>query len=72
MEQNRIAEETEVEFKDYSELAYKDNGTPDVDLYVNNKFIGIIEVWTDRENGNREYICVNYEMIYLDTILSIQ
>jgi len=29
---------------------------------------GDIEVWCDVENDERDYICVNYEMIYLDTI----
>lgn len=69
-----ITEETEVEFKEYSQLGYIDNfdttpsGSPLVALYVDKKFIGDIEVWCDAENDERDYICVNYEMIYLDTI----
>ena len=63
-----ITEETEVEFKEYTELSYLDKKNPTVELFVNDKSIGFIEVFTDRENGKREYICVNYEMIYLDTM----
>ena len=69
-----ILEETEVIFKDYSELSYinngdcKEDGSPLITLYVNKQFEGDIEVWCDVENDERDYICVNYEMIYLDTI----
>jgi hypothetical protein len=69
-----IEEETEVIFKDYSELSYinngdcKEDGSPLIALYVNKQFEGDIEVWCDVENDERDYICVNYEMIYLDTI----
>ena len=69
-----ILEETEVKFKDYSELSYvnigdcKEDGSPLISLYVNNQFEGFIELWCDAENDERDYICVNYEMIYLDTI----
>ena len=69
-----IEEETEVVFKDYSELSYinkgdfKGDGSPLIALYVNKQFEGDIVVWCDVENDERDYICVNYEMIYLDTI----
>ena len=63
-----ITEETEVKFKEYTELSYKDTGKAHVKLYVSDKLLGQIEVWTDRGNKNREYILINYEMIYLDTI----
>ena len=66
-----IKEEDEVVFEKYEDLSYYDPKTEHVDLFVKDEFAGKIEVWTDRENGNREYICVNYEMIYLDTITNI-
>jgi hypothetical protein len=63
-----ISEETEVKFKQYADLSYNDYGTDTIDLFVQDVCIGDIEVFTDRENEKREYICVNYEMIYLDTL----
>ena len=38
------------------------------ELYVNKQFEGDIKVWKDSEMDGREYICINYEIIYLDTI----
>lgn len=63
-----ITEDIEVKFKEYSELAYLDLGEPEVGLYVNSVYVGDIKVWKDSEEDDREYICVNYEVIYLDTI----
>lgn len=65
---NLITEETEVKFEKKEDLSYYDFDGDNVELWVKDEFVGDIEVFTDRENGNREYICVNYEMIYLDTI----
>lgn len=63
-----ILEETEVKFKEYTDLSYLDEGEPEVSLFVNDMFEGYIKVWKDSEEEGREYICVNYEIIYLDTI----
>ena len=63
-----ILEETEVVYKNLSDLSFADDGEDNVELYVNDELIGEIDVFTDRGNEEREYICVNYEMIYLDTI----
>jgi hypothetical protein len=64
----RIKEETEVRFKDYKQLSYLDEGEPEVTLYVDDRPVGIIKVWLDSEMDNREYICLNYEVVYLDTL----
>jgi hypothetical protein len=64
----RIKEETEVKFKDYKQLSYLDEGEPEVTLYVDDRPVGIIKVWLDSEMDNREYICLNYEVVYLDTL----
>ena len=64
----RIKEETEVKFKDYKQLSYLDEGEPEVTLYVDDRPVGIIKVWLDSEMNNREYICLNYEIVYLDTL----
>ena len=71
MKIKRINEETEVIFEKYTELSYLDEGDVDVVLYVNDRPIGKIKVWKDSEQEGREYICVNYEIIYLDTINKI-
>ena len=66
-----ITEETEVKFDNYSDLSYNDNGSKMVELFVKGESTGKIEVFTDRENENREYVCINYEMVYLDTITKL-
>lgn len=67
-----INEETEVLFDRYTDLSYLDEGEPEVGLYVNDMFVGDIKVWKDSEQEGREYICLNYEIIYLDTIEKIE
>ena len=64
----RIKEETDVEFEKYTDLSYYDVGDVDVVLCVDKKPIGKIKVWKDRGQEGREYICVNYEIFYLDTL----
>lgn len=53
---------------DDKDLSYLDFGDDFVTLLHKDKLVCAIEVFTDRENGNREYICVNNEITYLDTI----
>lgn len=67
-----IQEETEVEFKSYADLSYHDVGEPEITLYVKGSPIGFAKVWKDSEEEGREYICINYEVIYLDTINKIE
>ena len=64
-------EEIELKFKDYSQLSILDSGHNVVRLFIDKKHIGFAEVWTDVENEKREYIIVNHEIIYLDTINKI-
>ncbi len=63
-----IAEETEVKYQNLDDLSYIDFGEDVIALYVNKEFEGDIKVWKDSEMDGREYICINYEIIYLDTI----
>ena len=63
-----IEEETEVKYQNLDELSYIDFGDNMIALYVNKQFEGDIKVWKDSEMDGREYICINYEIIYLDTI----
>lgn len=64
----KITEETAVNFEKYTDLSYLDEGEPEVTLYIKDRPVGHILVWKDTEQDGREYICVNYEVIYLDTI----
>lgn len=57
-----------LDFANYDQLSYTDTGSKYISLLLDGKFVGKILVYTDRENESREYICVNYEVIYLDTI----
>jgi hypothetical protein len=66
-----ITEEDDVIFNSYEQLSYQDFGGEEIVLMVDDVLIGECEVWTDEENENREYILINYEMIYLDTITKI-
>lgn len=63
-----LTEESEVVFKEYSDLSYEDTGSRFVTLMVKNKVVGKIKVWRDSEMEGREYIILNYEIVYLDTI----
>ena len=63
-----IEEETEVKYQNLDDLSYIDFGEDMIALYVNKEFEGDIKVWKDSEMDGREYICINYEIIYLDTI----
>ena len=63
-----IEEETEVKYQNLDELSYIDFGEDMIALYVKKQFEGDIKVWKDSEMDGREYICINYEIIYLDTI----
>ena len=64
----RINEDTKIEFSDYSQLSYLDKGKACVDLYVDEIDIGRIRVYKDSEMEDREYICINHEIVYLDSI----
>lgn len=64
----KYTEELELKFENYSQLSYEDLGEEYVQLFLDNESIGLVEVSTDIENQKREYIIVNHEIIYLDTI----
>ena len=68
MRKKKILEETVVKFEKYTDLSYLDEGEPEVIMYVKDRPIGKIKVWKDTEQEGREYVCINYEIIYLDTI----
>ena len=63
-----IDEETEVEFSSREQLSYEDFAKTTVGLYIDNKFAGDVKVWKDSDMDGREYICLNYVIVYLDTL----
>lgn len=64
-------DEFQIEFKNYDKLSYLDKGDYYIELFLNKDFIGNLKVYLDSEQDNREYIIINYEIIYLDTIKKI-
>jgi len=66
-----IQEEDEVKYQNLEELSYMDFKDETVALYVNRQYEGDIKVWKDSEMDGREYVCINYEIIYLDTITKL-
>lgn len=63
-----IEEDDHVDFESYDQLSYEDTGGTDVELSVDGNFEGYIKVWKDSEMNGREYVCINYEVVYLDTL----
>ena len=66
----KYTEELELKFENYSQLSFEDLDEEYIQLFLDNKSVGLVEVSTDIENQKREYIIVNHEIIYLDTIKS--
>jgi hypothetical protein len=72
MSHELISEETEVFYSNDEQLSYEQiiiNDECDyVNLYVDDFYIGYCEIWLDSEMDFREYIILNYTIVYLDTI----
>jgi hypothetical protein len=64
-------DDLQLEFKDYDQLSYYDSQSDYIDLYNKDEFVGYVNVYTDVENEKREYICINHEIVYLDTLEQI-
>ena len=64
-------DELHLEFSSYSQLSFLDEEYEYVKVFLDGNSVGYAMVYTDMENDNREYIIVNYEMLYLDTIQCI-
>ena len=68
---SEIDEDDEVKFKKYNDLSYKDSNSTHVLLFVKDELFGQIKVFLDSGMDNREYVCINHEIIYLDTLKSL-
>ena len=69
-----IDEETEVAFESHSDLSYEDYGSwdPYIRLFNKGNYIGDCLVWNDGDEDGRNYICLNYEVVYLDTLTKVE
>lgn len=67
-EAKTLGEDDHIDFKDYSQLSYYDPGGNFVDVYVDDNLVGKMKVWKDKEEEGREYLTINHEIVYLDTI----
>ena len=65
-------EDDNVPYKSVSNLSYDDmDGEENVLLFDGPNILGYIKVWKDSEMEGREYITLNHEIIYLDTLEKI-
>lgn len=69
--QEEFSDDLILDYNNLSELSYYDTKQELIDLYKKDLLVGYVEVWTDRENSNREYIVINNEIVYLDTITKL-
>ena len=69
--QEEFSDDLILDYNNLSELSYYDTKQELIDLYKKDLLVGYVEVWTDRENSNREYIVINNEIVYLDTITEL-
>ncbi len=65
-----ITEEVEVFYNTDKQLSYEFYNTDYdyIELYIDDFYIGICEVWLDIEMDYRQYTILNYTIVYLDTI----
>lgn len=68
-----INEEDEVEYENEDDLSYYDDdndfcGRDCVAVFNKGNYVGDFVVWLDSEMGQREYILINYNLFYLDTM----
>jgi len=63
-----ILEDAFIEFKQYSQISFKRNEDNSVKVLIDNIFNCNCWIFIDSEIEDREYIAINYEVIYLDTL----
>ena len=66
-----LTDDDHVEFEKEADLAYFDDGEALVLLYVNGEPEGLIEVYCDMGDAGREYIVLNNDVTYLDTLAKL-
>ncbi len=69
---NIIGEDDNVNYSSIQNLSYDNmDGEENILLFDKQDILGLIYVWKDSEMDGREYITLNYDIIYLDTIKCI-
>ena len=63
-----ITEEMEIVYSNDEQLSYELYGDDYIELYVDDFYLGLCEVWLDAEMDYRQYIILNYTIVHLDTI----
>ena len=63
--------ELTLDFSNYEQLTYEDNEQQTIKLFLDDEFVGNVKIYIDEENSQREYICVNFEIIYLDSLFQL-
>ena len=61
-------EDFQLDYSNLKDLEFIDNELENIRLYYMSNFVGFLQVYTDWENEQREYVIINSEIIYLDTI----
>ena len=61
-------DEFQLNYKKLTDLEYIDNELDFIKLYHLGEFLGFLKVYTDWENDQQDYVCINYETIYLSRI----
>lgn len=64
-------DDLQLDFKSYDQLCYQDDKEYYITLFLDGNNVGNVYVYIDKENESREYICINYEILYLDTLKQI-
>lgn len=66
-----IDEDDVVVYGNRYELSYADSDTENVELFIKGDRRGFIKVWKDSDMDDREYLCINHTIVYLDTLKKI-
>tara|TARA_B110000259_G_scaffold171486_1_gene203002 strand:- start:293 stop:514 length:222 start_codon:yes stop_codon:yes gene_type:complete len=67
-----ILEDAFIEFNELSQITFKNNGDYSVQVIIDNIFDCNCWIFIDSEMEDRQYIAINYEVIYLDTLKEIK
>jgi hypothetical protein len=66
-----ITEDDHLEFENDADLSYQDDGEANIILHVKGSPVGLIQVFCDMGDAGREYIVLNNDVTYLDTLIKL-
>jgi hypothetical protein len=67
----KYSDELFLNYQDVQQLLWKETFDDYIELYLDLQLVGEVEVWTDTGNGSKEYIIINSEIVYLDSIKEV-